>query len=148
MSPAALASAPARPGSSPLRARFGRRLGAMTLMWLGFALAAGALAMPPGGGAVAVIAGMLAGTIVLVPLGVVLGLVGGRWKETLVGGVGGLLLGLLTALLGGQAAILSQGATGLVAGGLVGATLPGLLRRAWTVLAPRLSRAAHPVGTP
>jgi hypothetical protein len=100
----------------------------MALAWLGFAAVVGPVTAPTGG-AVAVVSGVLAAVIVLTPVGVVLALIGGGWKATLFGGICGLAFGSAPGLLGGAANPPSLTSTCLVAGALVGATLPALVRR-------------------
>ena len=98
----------------------GRRVAAMTLLWASFGLFVGIDIAPPSG-LIGFASCILAGLIVLTPIGPVLGLLGGRAKATLVGGLVGTLLGLLA---GGftPAGISHLASTGLIFGGLAGAT--------------------------
>jgi hypothetical protein len=106
----------------------------MSLVWLGFALYVGATSMLPGADVIGLVSGAIAGVIVLVPIGVVLGLLGGRWKETCIGGVSGLTIGGLAGLLTGQANALLVANTGLVGGALLGATFSTLFHRVRAVV--------------
>jgi hypothetical protein len=91
----------------------------------------------PAAGVIALVAGAIAGMLVLPPLGALLALVGGRPDEALAGGVSGLALGTAAGALGpGVAAGLAVGA-GLLTGALVGTTFPLLVR-----LTRRVARAA------
>ena len=117
----------------------GRRVWNMSLVWLGFAAFVGPASMPPGGGAVGLVSGLIAGVIVLAPLGAALGLIGGGWKATLCGGAVGLAAGAAAGWLGGEASVLTRAATGLIAGGIAGATLLRLFR---LFLRPLLALAA------
>lgn len=106
----------------------GRRVRDMTLLCLLFGAVAGA-ATAPRGGAVALISGALAGMIILPPLGAVLGLLGGRPKDTLFGGLCGLAIGALAAAVAGEADMLGRANLTLIEGIIVGATFPALARR-------------------
>src|SRR5262249_51436192 len=104
------------------------RLRGMTLLWLGLGLLVGAAVTPPDAGAIGLISFLLAGTIVLTPLGLALGLVGGQALESALGAAGGVALGAAGLLLlppGGAPGLF---ATCVMIGGLVGATLGGVLR--------------------
>jgi len=81
---------------APFSAR--RRLAAMTLIWAAFGVAVGMFLLPPRG-LIPLVSGVLAGLIVLSPLGVALGLLGGEVKTSLIGGVAGVLVGGVTALV-------------------------------------------------
>jgi hypothetical protein len=97
-------------------------------LWSGFGVLIGVWTISHRGGIVDLAAGAVAGAIVLTPLGAVLGLLGGRRDETLVGGLAGLGLGALAALATGQDPA-SLGSLGLLMGGLAGATFAGLFWR-------------------
>jgi hypothetical protein len=99
----------------------------MVLVWLLLGALVGPGCAPPDSGVVGIISGILAGLLVLPFLGVPLGLLGGRARESLLGGVCGLLVGTAVGLLG-EGAILAKVNPCLIAGGLVGATLPGMCR--------------------
>src|SRR5215831_8574991 len=72
----------------------------MSLLWLGFGIVVGAVSALPDGDVVRIISGIIAGMIVFPVIGALLGVMGGRWRETLVGGVAGLIfaggLGIIT----------------------------------------------------
>jgi len=100
----------------------------MVLLWLALGALIGAWTSPARGGLLDVVAGAIAGTLILTPLGAALGLLGGRHDETMIGALAGFILGSLAALgAGGDLAFLS--CTGLLGGGLLGATLAGLFWR-------------------
>jgi len=133
--------------SVPQRPTLWHRVWTMALLWLGFGVFIGAaphLARPS---VIGVVAGLLAGVIVLTPMGVILGLIGGLWKETLAGGALGLLFGLGVGLVAGQGDLLRQANLFVIMGGLAGATLPAMLRtlRKSVLLVLRLTR---PAGAP
>src|SRR6516162_5904221 len=94
---------PDGPAAFPLPRGLGRRVRNLSLLWLGIGAFVGPASMPPDGGAVGVVSGLIAGLMVMAPLGVALGLMGARWKETLCGGVWGLVLGAAAGWLGGEA---------------------------------------------
>ncbi len=115
---------------STLHSRQGlaRRLRGMTVLWLGLGLLVGAASTPTGEGPIARVAFLLAGTIILTPLGLVLGLLGGQALETALGAAGGAVLGAAGLLLlpsGGPPRLF---ATSVLFGALVGATLGTVLR--------------------
>lgn len=105
-----------------------------TLAWFVLGIGAG-VCLVPEPTVIGVIAGLLAGVIILTPVGVLMGLIGGRVSETLAGGGLGLAGGAVIALA--QGGPMGQTiATGLISGGLAGATfisafwrLPRLVRR-------------------
>ncbi len=112
-----------------------RRMPGMVAVWAGFGVVSGVLTAPSVG-PIAVAAGVTAGLIVLVPFGAVLALAGGRWRDSLVGGVFGLVLAPLAAGLG-VASGTSLVPVALVFGGIVGATVVTVFYRL-----PRLILAA------
>jgi hypothetical protein len=107
--------------------QFGRRVLATAFVWTGFGLVVGVLIAPPG--PIGAVAGCIAGMIVLTPLGVLLGLIGGRWKETLLCGLVGFVLGTTGGAWGDAARTGYFAAAGLVYGGVVGATFVSLFYR-------------------
>jgi hypothetical protein len=80
---------------------------------------------------VGVLAGMIAGLIVLVPLGVILGLVGGRPGLTLFGGVGGAGLGAVTGMLVDPAGAPYAASMALIGGAVAGSTLHLVSKTLW-----------------
>ena len=117
-----------------------RRIPGMAAVWAGFGVACGVLAAP-GAGPIAIAAGVTAGMIVLVPFGIALAIAGGKWRDSLVGGLLALALVPLVAGIGAPSGA-SLVPVALVFGGIVGATvvtamyrLPrvvfGLARRAY-----------------
>src|SRR4051794_17159558 len=79
-------------------APLGRRVLNMALLWGLLGTVVGA-ATSPHGGLIGLVPFAIAGVIVLLPLGAVLGLVGGRVKPTLAGALCGAVVGILTAVL-------------------------------------------------
>jgi hypothetical protein len=125
------AEAPLTP--SPVRMILGR-VGVSAMIWSGFGLVVG-MCTAPDSRPISVVASLIAGVIVLAPVGAVTGLFGGRWQELLVGGTLGLAGGVLLAVVRGEP-VGYMAALGVVFGGLVGATvvstfwrLPRLLKR-------------------
>jgi hypothetical protein len=100
----------------------------MVGVWLLFGVVVGANSWPSEEGLVGVVAGATAGLLVLPWLGAVLGLLGGRAPEALVGGLWGLAVGAAAGLAAGEGEVLRRASAGLVGGGLVGATFPGVYR--------------------
>jgi hypothetical protein len=92
----------------------------MTLLWALLGVFVGVATIPPNG-LVSLVAGLLAGSFVLTPLGTILGLLGGRPKPTLIGALAGSTLGVLAAAFS-PASSSSLFSLGLIAGGLAGAT--------------------------
>jgi hypothetical protein len=110
-------------------ATLGRRVWSMSLLWAFLGVAIG-LSTAPGTSAVALISGAIAGVIVLCPLGVVLGLLGGQVKETQLGGLLGLCLGGAAGVLLGPVNALFFVNVGLLMGALGGGLTFALIRRA------------------
>jgi hypothetical protein len=81
-----------------------------------------------------------AGATVLGTPGLVLGLVGGRWTEALIGGAGGQLAGVPANLLGRWGAPPLVAAVGLIYGGLAGASFLGVFYRLLRFLLAHLPR--------
>jgi hypothetical protein len=107
----------------------------MTLLWLAFGPVVGVLSSPLEEGIIRIVAGMIAGVIVCVPCGVLMGLIGGQWRESLVGGVAGLTLGLSVGMVTGFSELMAAGNVGLVGGAMVGATVFTYLGYAWKAVA-------------
>jgi hypothetical protein len=107
----------------------------MTLLWLAFGPVVGVLSSPLEEGFARIVAGVIAGMIVCLPFGVFLGLIGGQWRESLVGGVAGLTLGVGVGVASGVSELMAAGNVGLVGGALVGATIFTYLGYAWKALA-------------
>jgi hypothetical protein len=99
----------------------------MVLVWLLFGVVVGAGSGPAADGVIGVLAGAIAGVLLFPLVGAALGLLGGRAREALLGGACGLLAGVVAGLAG-RRALLPTVNTCLVAGALVGATLPAYLR--------------------
>jgi len=120
----------------PTQPGLARRMRNMVLVWLFFGVLVGPGSAPPNSGVIGVISGVIAGMLLLPFLGAALGLMGGRAREALLGGVCGLLVG--TAMGLGEGAILTKVNPCLIVGGLIGATFPGmwqLLVMGWMTVA-------------
>jgi len=117
-----------------------RHAGNMTLLWLAFGVVVGTCLAPPGGGWVRLVSGTIAGMIVLPPIGLVLGMLGARWREALACGFVGLLLGALAAAAT-AGSVGYAAAFGLIFGGLLGATFLAFFYRLPRLLLSR--RAAR-----
>lgn len=113
----------------------------MTLLWAGFGIAIGPGSAPPGSNWIGLIAGIIAGLIILPPLGALLGLCGGRWKESLIGGTIGAALALTGGLIQGTDRLPMVGNVGLIYGGLLGATFLGLFYRLPCLLLRKLKKS-------
>jgi hypothetical protein len=120
----------------------GKRVLAMVGVWLLFGVVVGAGSQPGKASMIGVIAGIIAGVMVLPWLGLVLGLMGGRAQETLIGGLWALLVGAAAGLASGAADVLHWASACLVAGGLTGATFPVLYRVLRACLRHAATRAA------
>jgi hypothetical protein len=112
---------PSRSAAGSIVRDVARRIPGMMAVWVGFGVLTG-VSTAPGAGPIALAAGVIAGLIVLTPLGVVLAVVGGQWKGSLAGGLAG-LTGV--PVLGGVADVpaASLVPVALIFGGLVGATV-------------------------
>lgn len=101
-----------------------QRVKHMACLWGLFGLLVGVATLARPFSAVGVLAGMIAGMIVLVPLGVILGLAGGRPGPTLFGGVSGAGLGAVTGMLASPDGAAHTASVALIGGAVAGATLP------------------------
>jgi hypothetical protein len=128
MSQPAGAQAPHRTASFPPVSTLWGRLWAMAVLWGVLGAVVGAGSNSVGVGAIAVISAMIAGTLVLSPLGVGLALIGGRPQESLFGGLGGWSVGALAGAITGVVSPLAQASFTLLVGALFGATFCGLFR--------------------
>jgi hypothetical protein len=107
--------------------QYGGRVLATTLLWSVFGLIVGGLMAPPG--TIGLVANGVAGVIVLTPLGMLVGLLGGRWKETLLCGLIGISVGAMRGAWGDADGAAFSAAVGLVCGGIVGATFVSVFYR-------------------
>jgi hypothetical protein len=101
----------------------------MALLWTAFGAVFGAGITPPGLGTVGAVSFAIAGIIVLAPIGIVLGFLGGQWKDTLLGGAVGMTAGAIVGVLASEGDLLYQANFGLLLGSLVSATCPALCRQ-------------------
>ena len=107
---------------------YGRRVLTMTLLGSAFGAIVGIVMAPPG--LVGLAAGGIAGLVVLTPLGLFLGLIGGRWPETFWCGLIGLGLGpLWRRAVATPHRWDSCAAMGLISGAIVGATFVSFFYR-------------------
>jgi hypothetical protein len=114
---------------SPTGREAWRRVLGMAAVWLVFGAAVGVLTAPKPD-AIGVVAGVIAGVVVLLPLGLVLTCVGGRGRDSTAGG----LLGLIVVPAVWHLAALPlppawAAPFGLLFGGIVGATAVGVFYR-------------------
>lgn len=133
----------------PAPRRYLRNVAAMALLWLVLGLVNG-LCSVPDYHPLSVLAWGLAGTIVFVPIGVLLGLAGGRWWDCLAGAASGLAIASAATVVMGRPNVGYFASFGLVFGGLVGATLGAVLRlprRAWAALNRLLAEADSPAAS-
>jgi hypothetical protein len=101
--------------------------GKMMLLWAFFGTCIGAGCGPSDAGMVGIIAGMIAGVIIMPWLGLVLGLLGAEVRCTLIGGVQGTIVGLLAGVACGVTPIAYVVHSGLIGGALAGGTVPFVL---------------------
>jgi hypothetical protein len=92
-------------------------------VWTGSGIAVGICLSTEKPTVIVLIASIIAGLIVCVPMGVALALAGARWKGSLVGTAFGLVLGTAGAVIGGQSDLGQMAATGLIMGGMMGGTV-------------------------
>jgi hypothetical protein len=100
----------------------------MVLLWLGLGAVIGVLSAPPNCGVIGFLAGALAGMIVLPAVGALFGLLGGRWREALVGAASGVGCGVAVSFFIGSNWLASSVSLHLLLGACAGATLPQLCR--------------------
>ena len=125
------------PKHSPLRAVL-QRLMTMGLAWMLMGLLLGMVA-GRGSGLIGFVAALTAGAVVLTPVGLLLGLIGARASESLIGGILGLAVGVGAALLLGQPNPRDLAAAGLTTGAVIGATVVAAFYRLPRLIAGRLS---------
>ena len=115
----------------------------MLVVWGAIGMAVGVLtAQTPG--PIGIVAGIIAGVIVITPLGALLTLIGGRARESLIGAaLGVLLVPALARLVALPVTSVSLAPFGLILGALVGATAVTALYRL-PLLVMSVSRAARP----
>jgi hypothetical protein len=100
-----------------------KRVAQMACLWGLFGLVVGVATLPGAPNVVGVVAGMVAGLLVLLPFGVSLGLLGGEPGPTLFGGVSGAGLGVVTGLLSATGGTAHVASVALLGGAAAGATL-------------------------
>lgn len=105
----------------------------MALTWMGFGVIVGYLTAPDHS-PVGIAAGVIAGMIVLSPLGGMLGAIGCKWKDSLNGGVLGLAGGTAFTLIQSRPDAATVAAFCVIFGGLVGATVAAFFRLPLLVL--------------
>jgi hypothetical protein len=114
-----------------------KRVNQMASLWGLFGTLVGLATLGGEPNAIGVLSAVLAGVIVLVPFGVVLGLAGGRPEPTLVGGVGGAGLGAVAGFLAGTDGVVQVASVAGIGGAVAGSTLH--LASSWVL---SLTRAA------
>jgi hypothetical protein len=107
-----------------------RRMLAMAALWTLFGIVVGSALMP--GDAIGLLAGAIAGALVLSGMGLLLGLLGGRVAESFVGGLAGALVALISGVLAGGKIDVFTLDLCLIIGGVMGANAALFLTaRAW-----------------
>jgi hypothetical protein len=121
-----------------------KRLPGMLVVWGAIGAAVGVLtAQTPG--PIGIVAGIIAGLIVITPLGALLTLIGGRARESLLGAaLGVVLVPALARLVALPVTAVSLAPFGLILGALVGATAVTALYRL-PLLVLSAGRGARPV---
>jgi hypothetical protein len=115
-----------------------RRVQQMVLLWGGLGVVVGVITSPPDSDYLALVATIIAGLLLLPPMGLVLGLVGGRWNESLLGACVGLVLAMASAMVMPSLAPLAAAGVCVLVGGMMGGTLPVFARLLkWSILAAR-----------
>ena len=110
----------------------------MSLLWAAFGVLVGVGTTPAGEGWIGPVAGAIAGVIVLAPIGMILGLFGARRVETSACAAGGLCVGGIAGLAtSGDPIFLAS--SGLIFGGLLGATVVAVFYRLPRLLLSRLT---------
>lgn len=94
----------------------------MSILWAGLGMVVGCLTLPVNGNGTLLTANILAGIIVLTPLGALLGFFGAGRREVLICALGGAMLSYVGASAVAHADLAKAAAIGLVFGGAVGAT--------------------------
>ena len=128
--------------SQGLQTALGRRVKQMMLLWLFFGALVGAAIGFPKGGLLPIICNVMSGMILMPFLGLFLGLIGGQVRLSLVGGICGVLLGAITALLSSAADPFSVMSVALIGGALAGATVS--TATSWTGFLIRAAAAPGP----
>jgi hypothetical protein len=106
-----------------------KRLRDLTLLWALFGAVVGACpGLTHGGDALGILSGALAGVILTPVLGVLIALLGGQAKPTLLGAIGGAMVGVLARFVAGAPDGQLTAELGLLVGGMAGGTLPQMLR--------------------
>jgi hypothetical protein len=123
-------AAQGRPSPGP-RPPLRQRVGSMAAVWLLFGAMVGACSRPPGAGLLGLVSFMLAGMLLLPFLGALLGALGGRSREALIGGAWGLTWGVILARGGQDPDVGAKAAVTLLVGGIAGATLFPVLGEVW-----------------
>lgn len=118
-----------------VRARLARMMSAWLALGALVGIGSGATAV---GAATTVLANMLAGMILFPPVGLLLGLIGGRARESLLGAAVGAILGAALGAVAGPAGLVETATHALLVGALAGATL-----RPYLAVARRIYTGLH-----
>jgi len=105
------------------------RIGPMAILWVGIGIAAGCGLAQPSDGIAGLVAGIVAGVVVLVPVGLLLSLLGARWRESLIVGAIGQLFGLVASNFVASSSPRLLASQGLIFGALLGSTAVGFFYR-------------------
>src|SRR5260370_2683951 len=131
------------PLSSPtLWHTLGQRVRNMTLLWVLLGAAVGGITASHRN-VLGVVSGVLAGVILLLPLGAALGLIGARVKLCLIGALGGAVMGAFTGMLASALSVPAVTGVGLLGGGLAGGSSSALLWWGHILCLPRPLGGAH-----
>jgi hypothetical protein len=115
--------------SPPHRSQLVKRVRDMALLWALFGALCGACPhLASGGNIIGILSSAIAGVIVTPVLGVLIALLGGQLKPTLLGGIWGAMIGVLAGFVGGAANAPLTADFGLLVGGMAGGTFPQVLR--------------------
>jgi hypothetical protein len=98
-----------------------RRAVSMTLSWMLMGVMLGLLGTR-GSGVIGLAASLTAGVILMTTAGLLLSATGGRWDESLVGGMLGMVFGVSVAFIMGRSDPRESIALGLTSGAFLGAT--------------------------
>jgi hypothetical protein len=96
----------------------------MVLLWLAFGAVVGALSAPAGQGSVGLLAGACAGLVALPWLGLMLAVIGGRCRDTILGAMWGTACGFIGGAASKATSVPTAMCVCLIIGGLAGATFP------------------------
>lgn len=123
MIPATSTTLPQRPTLGERLRALGRNALRMMVVWAAIGALSGILVAPQPRTPISIIAGVIAGLIVMTPVGAVLALFAARRAEVLIAALLGLGVGAAVAVCLGRSDVSALANQGLVMGGLFGSTL-------------------------